>query len=218
MNGSALLAEFRDLAQDTTEPYLWDDTFVLGKLNEAEREAADRARLLFDDSTEAVVDIAVTAGAAKHATSPLIIDIVRVFWVVDGESSPLHLYDRHELDRLRDDWRTESDTPTGLVWDGVNVTLDRVPSVDGTIHLEVHRLPSTSFTTSTSPEIPAVHHQELVSWALFRAFSVPDADGANPALAGVYLGRFERYFGRKRGANLRRSQRANKPHVNKAWW
>ena len=218
MNGSALLAEFRDLSQDTVEPYLWDDAFVLGKLNEAEREAADRARLLFDETTEAIVDIAVTAGTATYATSPLIIDIVRAFWVVDGESSPLHLYDRHELDRLRYDWRTERDTPTGLVWDGARVTLNRVPAVDGTIHLEVHRLPAASFTTSTSPEIPSVHHQELVSWALFRAFSVPDADGANPALADKYLVRFERYFGRKRGANLRRSQRANKPHVNKAWW
>ena len=217
MNGTTLIAEFRDLSQDTVEPYLWDDTFVLGKLNEAEREAADRARLLFDETTEAIVDIAVTAGTATYATSPMIIDIVRAFLVVDGESSPLHLYDRHELDRLRDDWRAESDTPTGLVWDGARVTLNRVPSVDGTIHLEVHRLPAASFTTSTSPEIPAVHHQELVSWALFRAFSVPDADGANPALADKYLARFERYFGRKRGANLRRSQRANKPHVNKAW-
>ena len=116
MNGTALIAEFRDLSQDVNEPYLWDDTFVLGKLNEAEREAADRARLLFDDSTEAVEDIAVTAGMAKYATSHLILDIERAFLVVDGESSPLHLYDRHELDRLRDDWRTESDTPTGLAW------------------------------------------------------------------------------------------------------
>jgi len=218
MNGTALIEEFRDLSQDLNEPYLWDDTFVLGKLNEAEREAADRARLLFDDATVTVVDIAVTAGTAKYATSPLILDIERAFWVVSDEATPLHLYDRHELDRLRDDWRTESDTPTGLVWDGVNVTLNRVPLVDGTIHLEVHRLPATSFTASTSPEIPTIHHTELVSWALFRAFSVPDADGANPELAGVYLGRFERYFGRKRGANLRRSQRANKPHVNKTWW
>ena len=218
MNGSALLTEFRDLSQDTVEPYLWDDTFVLGKLNEAEREAADRARLLFDETTTTVVDIAVTAQTATYATSPLIIDIARAFWVVDGESSPLHLYDRHEMDRLRDDWRTESDTPNGLIWDGAMVTLNRVPTVDGTVHLEVYRWPAADFTVATSPEIPAVHHQELVSWALFRAFSVPDADGANPELAGVYLGRFERYFGRKRGANLRRSQRANKPHVNKAWW
>ena len=218
MNGTALIAEFRDLSQDLNEPYLWDDTFVLGKLNEAEREAADRARLLFDDATVTVVDIAVTAGTAKHATSPLILDVERAFWVVGDEATPLHLYDRHEMDRLRDDWRTESDTPTGLVWDGINVTLNRVPLVDGTIHLEVHRLPATSFTASTSPEIPAIHHAELVPWALFRAFSVPDADGANPELAGMYYGRFERYFGRKRGANLRRSQRANKPHVNKAWW
>ena len=218
MNGEELIAEFRDLSQDVNEPYLWDDTFVLGKLNEAEREASDRARLLFDDSTAAVVDIAVTAGTAVYATSPLIIDVERAFWVVDGESSPLHLYDRHELDRLRDDWRTESDTPTGLVWDGVNVTLNRLPLVDGTIHLEVYRLPAASFTTSTSPEIPAVHHSELVSWALFRAFSIPDADGANPELAALYYGWFERYFGRKPGANLRRNRRANKPHVNKAWW
>ena len=35
MNGSALLAEFRDLSQDTVEPYLWDDVFVLAKLNDA---------------------------------------------------------------------------------------------------------------------------------------------------------------------------------------
>ena len=60
-----LIASFREDSTDKLEPYLWEDETVTRWLNEAQDEAAVRGRLLLDDSTPAVTQIAVTAGQAN---------------------------------------------------------------------------------------------------------------------------------------------------------
>ena len=67
MKGTDLVSEFRTLAMDTVEPYLWPDEFVLPTLNEAEREAAERSLLIYDDSTVAVTQLAVTENVDTYA-------------------------------------------------------------------------------------------------------------------------------------------------------
>ena len=225
MTGRELVKKFRELSQDEVTPYLWEDAFVLDCLNEAEREAADRARLLYDDTME----VAVTAGQARYEVSPKIIDIMRAGFMVDGDNRPpvpLKQYDRLELD-----WKARKPRvwyeaglpggghpPVGLVHDG-NRTVEIVPppTRDGRLLLGAYRLPLADFNMDGTPEIPEVHHMGLVDWALFRAFSIPDADEANERLAAFYHERFEQYFGRRVDARKRRPQRANKPHVNKLW-
>ena len=224
MTGRDLARRFRELSQDEVEPYLWEDCFVLNMLNEAEREAADRAKLLYDDSLAVAVD--VTAGKARYAIDPHIIDIERAALTADGDRRPpllLKLFDRMELD-----WKTPTRSkheaglpwgrPFGLVYDGTQ-TVEIVPGPrrDGRLLLGVHRLPWAGFDMDAEPEIPCIHHAALVDWALFRAFSIPDADEANEQLATFYLNRFEQYFGKRIDARKRRLQRANKPHINKLW-
>ena len=224
MTGRALIRRFRELSQDEVEPYLWEDCFLLNMLNEAEREAADRAKLLYDDSL--AVAVTVKAGKARYAIDPHIIDIERAALTADGDRRPpllLKLFDRMELD-----WRTPPRSkheaglpwgrPFGLVFDGKHeVEIVPGPRRDGRLLLGVHRLPWADFDMDAEPEIPCVHHASLVDWALFRAFSIPDADEANEQLATFYLNRFEQYFGRRIDARKRRVQRANKPHTNKLW-
>ena len=223
MTGRALIRRFRELSQDEVEPYLWEDCFLLNMLNEAEREAADRAKLLYDDSL--AVAVTVKAGKARYAIDPHIIDIERAALTADGDRRPLllKLFDRLELD-----WRTPPRSkheaglpwgrPFGLVFDGKHeVEIVPGPRRDGRLLLGVHRLPWADFDMDAEPEIPCVHHASLVDWALFRAFSIPDADEANDQLATFYPNRFEQYFGRRIDARKRRLQRANKPHTNKLW-
>lgn len=223
MTGLELVTKFRQLSQDEVTPYLWEDDFVLDCLNEAEREAADRARFLFDDRCS----VDVTAGQDTYAVSPKIIDIARAAFAVEGEDRrppvPLKLYDRLELDwRARPRSRHEAGLPWGrpfgLIHDGDGaVVIVPPPKKDGTLLLEAYRLPFRDFDMDTEPEIPCLHHAALVDWALFRAFSIPDADEANERLAAYYSDRFDRYFGRRVDARKRRMQRMNKPHVNKLW-
>lgn len=221
MIGRELVNKFRQLAQDEVTPYLWEDAFVLDSLNEGEREAADRARLIYDDT----LWVEVEAGTARYAVHPKIIDIERAMLTVrDGrERWKLKLFDRLELDwrrprRSRHEAGLPWDRPFGLVHDGKReVEIVPAPEKDGRLLLGAYRLPLVDFGMDTSPEIQTVHHMALVDWALFRAFSIPDADEANEQLAAFYHGRFEQYFGRRIDARKRRMQRANKPHINKLW-
>lgn len=222
MNGLELVKKFRELSQDEVTPYLWEDDFVLDCLNEGEREAADRARLLYDDG----MDVAVTAGEARYAVDSKIIDIERAALTAEGSRRPplrLKLFDRLELD-----WKTPPRShheaglpwgrPFGLVWNGDGmVEIVPPPRRDGRLLLGAYRWPMRGFGMDEEPEIPEVHHMGLVDWALFRAFSIPDADEANERLAAFYHDRFEKYFGRRVDARKRRQRRANKPHVNKLW-
>ena len=215
-----LLASFRANPVDMTTPYRWADSVVYGWLSEAQREVCVRAGSIKDTTTADVCVIDVTEGTPTYAANSLIIRITRAFLVdADGNVSPLVIYDREEMDRIYPDWRTEVDTPTGLILEGGNVVLNRIPAADATVRLEVLRLPLDDIDATTPPEIPAIHHDELVNWALYRAHLIEDDDDEAPAGRWrKYLERFEAYFGRKPNADLKRKQAANRPHITKAWW
>ena len=63
------------------------------------------------------------------------------------------------------------------------------------------------------PEIAAHLHMALVQWMLYRAFSRPDSDTHDPGRAAVALDVFERYFGPRPNADLRRSTRHDEAHA-----
>lgn len=223
MTGQELINCFRELAQDRVVPCLWSDDWILGQLNEGEREACDRARLLFDDSTPAITRLEVKAGQARYVSiDARVIDIVRAFFVTPGSPEAgywLKLQNRPDLDwHHGTDWRTWQGLPHALIHDGNrSVTLAPMPNTDGTLKLEVYRLPMQTFDLTAEPEIPGVHHKELVHWALYKAFWIPDPDEQNQQRAIYYHGLFEQHFGRHVDARKRRIQHENRPHINKPW-
>lgn len=215
-----LLALFRLNPVDAITPYRWADAQVYSWLSEAQREACTRSDLIFDTSTSSICHVSIVAGTASYSISPLIVRVNTVF-LVDGEGNRerLSLYNRDEMDSLFPDWRTEEEEPDGCIIEGITLTLNRVPVGSGTLYLEVIRLPTASISSSSQPEIPSIHHEELVSWAVYRAYQIDDDGADRPrGLWKTYLDRFNRYFGLKPNADLKRKTRTNIPHAIKAWW
>ena len=217
--GEALIELFHMNPVDMTVPYRWNDLTVLRWLNESQREACIRSELIIDTTTSDVCEISVSTGVASYVVNDLVVKLNGAFLVTDGTTKQLEIYDREEATRIFPEWRTTSDTPTGVILEGKNIILNRIPIADSTLKLEVARLPMEDITVSTSPEIQSIHHEALVDWALYRAHLVEDDDEDQPrGRWKKYLDRFESYFGKRPNVDLRRKTEVNRPHRTKAWW
>lgn len=220
MNLQQLIERFRIEADDRAAPYLWPDEWLAPWFSEAQDEAAVRARLLMDDYTTALTEIAVTAGVASYPLHPKLYEIAAMDFVPEvGYVQPVYLTSRERLDRERAGWRDEpQSTPTSAIQTDTRLRLVPVPSVPGTLRLEGYRLPFKALANDNDkPEIHEAHHIHLVDWALYRAFGKPDADAHDPQRSKEALGRFESYFGRRPDADLRRSTRHDETQANVAY-
>lgn len=220
MNLLQLTERFRIEADDLLEPYLWPSDWVAGWFSEAQDEAALRARLLLDDYTTAVTQIAVVAGVASYPLHPKLYEIAVIDFVPEvGYVQPVYLTSRERLDRERSGWRYEpADTPTNAIQTDTRLRLVPVPSAAGTLRLEGYRLPFKPLVNDNDkPEINDAHHIHLMDWVLYRAFGKPDADAHDPQRSKEALDRFEAYFGLRPDADLRRSTRHDEAQANVAY-
>ena len=220
MNLEALRTQFREEADDKIAPYLFSDDQILAWLNEAEDEAAARARLLAEYSDPAICSITVTANQPTYATHEAVLDITRAaFTPTGGDSTVLFITDRTELDRIKPDWRTSTDEPEYLVQDDTKVQIVPTPTVAGSLDIECNRLPITPMASDAdTPEIARAHHRYLVHWALHRAFSLPDTETVDPKKAASGEAAFTAYFGIRPDADTRKATQANRPHHNQTHW
>lgn len=223
MNKTELVAQFRVDADDRVVPYLASTRDVLAWLNEAEDEAAIRARLLKEVSNAALCEIAVTAAANVYALHEAVVWVTRAFFIPTGSTAAngilLSIVDAEEMDRQRSDWRTTTEPPAFVVVNDTWLQLGCLPDTGGLLKLEVYRVPLNKIQdrTSESPEINRAHHRHLVQWALHKCYSRPDSELYNPGRGAAALENFERIFGLRVDAGLRRDAEANRHHSNKAW-
>lgn len=222
MDLDALITRFRSLSGDSVSPYLWSSTDITAWLNEAVEEACIRKKLLFDKSTEAICQVAITAGTGVFDLDSSIIE-VRHAYLVDSSDKviPLAIYDREKVDRLDSDWRETTDEPDGVVFDDTAGELNYLPEADYTMYLEVYRIPTATEQMSEgtdSPVISSIHHVRLVDWALHVAYLHRDLDKKDQPNSDKALKRFELYFGLRPAANTAKRARANTPHRNKCVW
>jgi hypothetical protein len=216
-----LIAQFRVDAQDRAEPYFWPDAMVAGWLNEAQAEAAIRARLIHESAARDVCEIAVSSGTSVYELSACLFEITyQAFLPKDGAKRvALKSVSVEWLDCHFPRWREETGVPRWLMQTDNSIRLAPEPDVAGTLYLEGYRLPIASISASTDvPEINAAHHRHLVDWALHRAFSVPDSESFDAQRAGQAETAFSAYFGLAPDADLRRSTRADNPQVCEACW
>lgn len=208
----------RDVFDTVAAKYLYSREDIARWYNEAEFEAAIRAKLIFDDSSPAT-ELSLSAGDRLVELDPLIHEIERA-WLVDSSGAVHYLIatDRAELDRTDFRWRELTGRPTRLVHDDKAVTFNRIADADYSLRLEVFRGPRNVMVQRYDrPEIASEHHRGLLDWVKFRALSVPDLDSEAPGLAREHLAAFEARFGRRPEAGYARRNQANRPHRIKAW-
>lgn len=223
MNLAALIARYRVAAHDTGIPPFCTDEEVADYLNEGQAEAAIRGRMLRTtaEAEPDVCEIDVTAGESAHLLHPALYELSHQAWRATGESvrTPLALVTREWLDRNVMYWRDmPPDAPRYLVKDSHSLQLVPAPSKAGQLLLEGYRTPLEPMADDDDePAIPALHHIHLVQWALFRAFSKPDAELFDPNRAAQSEAEFTRYFGARPDVDLRSDTRYDEPQHIVAW-
>lgn len=144
MNTQAIFDFFRALADDTGTPPLWSDLYLTVLLQEAQEEAARRARLLEDYETPAVCEIEVVADTSVYTVDPRVLLVRRV--KLDTIDKPLGKIDRRDLDQHSTGWDGDNASSTAqpcwwLPWAPGHKLRIELPSIDDTLRLHVVRLP-----------------------------------------------------------------------------
>ena len=222
MDLSALIDEFRNQSGDHGVPAFWPDPTVTAFLNRAEHEAAERAKLLPDKTTPAVVNVPLVVGQTDYRLHPSIFDVVGV-WLSRGGTDPRRwpvcrslegdISYRQERFPTAAGWAREFDVygePGNLT-----LRLDRAPNeAGGSLRLEVYRYPLIELEAcDDEPEIPPRHHDGLVYWALKVAYTTRDIEGSASERAVNAENEFIRRFGERHDANVMRKKRRHRAPV-----
>lgn len=214
MNLGELIQRFRTLARDEAQPHLWSDAHVTQWLNDAQAQACIRGRLLREDENPLVCQIALHAGQHTWPLHESVYELIHVqIKPASGQGRRLCLLSRELLDAEHAGWRDDERPAWALIQDETTVrVVGRVQAGD-VLHLECYRLPlSPMLDLADTPEIHIAHHEYLLLWALYRAFSVVDAETLDAARAAQAEREFSDYFGPMTGSNLRRITREDVVH------
>jgi len=211
MTLAELIAQARVDLDDTVAPYLWADTELTGYLNRAIDEACQRARLISDSTTIGTCRIAVVAGTADYALDSRVQVVQRA--ILASEKTPLEKTGRGDMDALPWDWEIDVGTPEYYLqdMDTGKIKLYPVPESPDILKLTVWRTQLTPLVWATHqavvPEIPTVHHGDLLEYVKFLAWSKQDAEAVDPGRAAQSFQLFEAAFGEKPNAREMEARR-----------
>jgi hypothetical protein len=93
-----------DYLDDAVTPYSWSDSFLLRTFLEAERQACNRANLIYDDSTAAYAQIALKNGVSTYTINAK----VNVLEHVGLNGVELVKKSKSELDYRNPTWRAQA--------------------------------------------------------------------------------------------------------------
>ncbi len=202
--------EFRRLADDASEPYLYSDVNIARWAAEAEREACVRANLIYD-TTSSFLAITVVDGTATYAIDERIVRIDRILYTpTNGTATKLTNVGIEWLEDADDGFqRTGKPTHFARTAQG---TIRLWPEPDsgavGALALAVYRLPLSDLEDGADePEIGIVHHEGLIDWMLYRAYQGKDGEASDPERSKYHLNEFEARFGPRPTAKQLRKQR-----------
>lgn len=211
-----LIRRFRTLAVDNVQPYLFADEDVTDWLNDGQRQACIRGRLLREDDNQAVCEIALTPGQRTYPLHKAVYEIINARIVpVSGRSRPVFLASREWLDENMPGWRDDHGPAEFAIQDDTSIRVVGAVTAGDKLAIECYRTPLKMLANDTDkPEIHEAHHEYLIQWALHKAFSVVDADTFDPQRSDRSEAAFTNYFGRMPDSDLRRMTREDVPHHN----
>jgi len=217
VNLEDLLAELRVRLDDEAQPYLWSDETLVAYLNEAEREACVRARLIYDDTTPEFTVLAVTAGNPIVALDTRVLAVDRA--ILDGRE--LDRTNVLEMDRRHHgwNWRERTGRPFEFIEEQTSLRLAPVPQENGVLRLSLWRLPTRDMVALTDePEIAQRFHLQMIEWAIHLAFKRRDADAEDAQRAALAAATFTAAFGERPSADVQRKQKIKRVPVVRPQW
>lgn len=191
----------RRVKDDKPQSYLWSEEDFDAFLDEAIIEAARRAHLIVDSSSN-LTQLSLVAGELSCPLDLRILFVRRARLVIARRK--LNPVMTRDLDQQVPDWESATaSSPLVYVPDWQSGALAVWPpsAIDDTLALTVVREPLAGLSSDTeSPEIAPRYHLSLLDWVSYRAYSDQDADGADPKAAASALAAFELEFGPRAGA------------------
>lgn len=190
----------------------WTDASLIRKFDAAQKQACNRANLIFDDTTPSYTRITLVSGKSSYDIDPRVTSIDTVIFNGDklDQKTP------EELDRLQPTWRTDTGLLNKTVYyviRGRKIRFNYVPDATdagGLVTMELYRLPDEDITKeSQEPEIPEENHRDLIYWVLHENYRKQDADDFNQEKSDYFLGRFTEIFGPFVSARVRQHQMEN---------
>lgn len=198
-----LIALYRLETDDRKTPFLWSDPELTEYANDAQNEAARRARLLLDSTTAAICRLAFTAGGSPVLRlDPRVIQVRRMLWT--GRSLPLQPRLVAQMDGDFPGWETHTGREPSLYVTDVQTQAIRLyptPTVSGSVALSVYRLPLDPMTAKDDePEIPEYAQRGLLQHMLWRGYGKQDADTLDKTKAVTAYKLFVQEYGEAHSA------------------
>jgi hypothetical protein len=213
VNGAELVHAFRQRSDDLVTAggeYLYGSTDLYRFATEGETEACLRAKLLYD-TTSSFLRCTVVAGTSSYALDPRVDRIDRVVLTLTSGGRPKDLR-IVGIDHIHDraDWHSQTGRPCLAAHVDRRLVLWPTPTAAyvGTVQLHAYRLPKYPIEDDgDEPEIPVEHHEGLVDWMLFRAYSTKDGEAGDPERAAAAERAFTIRFGPRPDADTLRRHR-----------
>ena len=194
---------FREDYADDDVGLLEDDKSLssasfLRHLNHAQREAAQRSKLIWDQDS---LRFPLISGVQSYAVDKSILQLEKAWFL----GHPLKKITRSEYDQQASRPSPPSGAPTQFFIHNRTLYLDKLPTAaeDGTdLVIGAYRLPLEMTGDCDSPEIDDIYHEKLLHWVCWKAFSTADPDSTNEKFAQVHYALFEGAFGKAVSADV----------------
>jgi len=215
MDVAGFITAFRSDLSDGEAPYLWSDEDIVRYLNDAVNEAAERALLIEDSTTDDCCEITLVPGTSTYALHASVIGVKRATF----GGKVMHQTSIEAEDESGASWEAlTGPEPQKFIING-NASEIRIlpePTEAGTVRLTVYRTPLAPLTVDADteePELKTIYHERLKHWVYRCAYLKRDADTLDEAEADRYEGRFIAAFGERPTAKVRRNRNDRRPHV-----
>lgn len=212
-----------------TEDILWSTATLVRYIDEAQRKLAREGLVLRDSTTTEVCVVQPVAGQAEYALHPSVLAVISAQQQGDitdlaraGHSAfqtyqhpETYFADPNAFTSIAPGKPLAFSTDEGLRADDdgttsvVTLRLFPVPTADylQPIRLRVVRLPLERLSAkqlTAVPEVPEMHHLEMLDWSAYLALRIADVDAGMPGRALEFRASFEAMVAKARSAAMRK--------------
>ncbi len=192
MTPTELLALYRYEVSDEEAPYLWSDAFVLGAIDDAQKQFCRDAYGIADARS---FRLNIVIEKEWYVVDPRILKVRDAIDSTTGCKVRLVALEKMAAEGLRFDTAAG---PLRALITGMEKNKLRahpVPSVASTVLLHTFRLTETPVATECL-ELDEQHHRHLLMWVKHLAYDVQDSEVYDKKKSMEYAARFKAYCAR----------------------